>query len=229
MIILEGNHIKKNYKNHDMITPVLKDVSIALQEGEFVAIMGKSGSGKSTLLHILSTLDTPDEGEVFFEGKNIASLNEEEAAGLRRQSFGFIFQSPKMVKNLSILDNILLPSLEYLNNKKATIEKALFLMKKVGVEEIAHKKISQVSGGQLQRAGICRALMNDPKIVFADEPTGALDSKSGQEVMELFSMLHAEGKTLLLVTHDIQVASRAERLLIMKDGQLQTECSKAIR
>lgn len=223
MIILKGKNLEKSYTNGVLKTKVLKGVNIEIKEGEFVSIMGKSGSGKSTLLNILSSLDMPDNGEIYFEGREITHLGEEEAAKLRRESFGFVFQLPKMVRNLSILDNILLPSINYKKNKNDLMDKAKQLMKKIGIEHIEDNRISQVSGGQLQRAGICRALINNPKILFADEPTGALDSKTGQEVLELFSIFHAEGKSILMVTHDVQVASKADRVLFMKDGLLVGE------
>ncbi len=223
MMILKGKNLEKSYTNGVLKTKVLKGVNIEIKEGEFVSIMGKSGSGKSTLLNILSSLDMPDNGEIYFEGREITHLREEEAAKLRRESFGFVFQLPKMVRNLSILDNILLPSINYKKNKNDLMDKAKQLMKKIGIEHIADNRISRVSGGQLQRAGICRALINNPKILFADEPTGALDSKTGQEVLELFSIFHAEGKSILMVTHDVQVASKADRVLFMKDGLLVGE------
>jgi len=182
--------------------------------------MGKSGSGKSTLLNILSTLDTPSEGEVYFEDVKIDNLSDDDSSKLRRESFGFVFQLPKMVKNLSILDNILLPSLQYKKDRKSATQAATNLMQKIGIENIADKKISQVSGGQLQRAGICRALINNPKILFADEPTGALDSGTTKDVLNLFSTFHKEGKTIVMVTHDINVAATSQRVLFMKDGLL---------
>ncbi len=223
MMILTGTNIRKTYRNSDIEVQVLKGIDIELKEGEFVCIMGRSGSGKSTLLNALSTLDRFDEGEVQFEGTRISQLSDEKASKLRRESFGFVFQLPKMVRNLSILDNILLPSTLYAKDKQGAISKARTLMRRVGIEDLADKKSSQASGGQLQRAGICRALINDPKLIFADEPTGALDSKSGQEVLELFSSLRSEGRTLLLVTHDINVAVRADRVVFMKDGLLHKE------
>lgn len=222
-MILQGKEIEKRYRSCKIKTPVLKGIDIEIKKGEFVAIMGKSGSGKSTLLNILSTLDKSDRGEVFFEGIDISHLTNEDASKLRRESFGFVFQLPKMVRNLTILDNIILPSTRYKTNKKQIIEKARSLMNRLGIEDLADKRTSQASGGQLQRAGICRALINDPKLIFADEPTGALDSKSGMEVLQLFSELHAEGKSILLVTHDIHVASNADRVLFMKDGRLYRE------
>lgn len=218
--LLTAKGIKKSFYNDSLETAVLKGVDLELQEGEFVSIMGKSGSGKSTLLNILSTLDKADSGEIKLQGQDISQLEDEKAGALRRETFGFVFQLPRMVKNLSILDNILLPSMKYKVNKAKAKEEALTLMDKIGILEIADKRLSQVSGGQLQRAGICRAIINQPKLIFADEPTGALDSKSGKDVLDLFTTLHREGKTILLVTHDINVAAMSERVLFMKDGLL---------
>lgn len=220
-MLLQGNELYKNYGKKDQA--VLRGVDIAIDEGEFVAVMGKSGSGKSTLLNLLSGLDTPTKGSVFFEGRDITGLEDEESASLRRSRFGFVFQLPKMVKHLNLLDNILLPSTEYRHNKKEALDKALLLMKKVGIDSIAEQGVGEASGGQLQRAGICRALINDPKLIFADEPTGALDSKTGEEVLRLFSDLHREGKSILMVTHDLRVAAQAERILFMKDGKILRE------
>lgn len=219
-MMLKAVNIKKNFDLDKAKLQILKGIDINIQGGEFVTIMGKSGSGKSTLLNILSTLDTPSEGEVYFEDMKIDNLSDDDSSKLRRESFGFVFQLPKMVKNLSILDNILLPSLQYKNDRKSAIEAATNLMQKIGIEDIANKKISQVSGGQLQRAGICRALINNPKILFADEPTGALDSGTTKDVLNLFSTFHKEGKTIVMVTHDINVAATSQRALFMKDGLL---------
>lgn len=222
-MILSGKGIEKSFVNDSIKTPVLRGVDIEIEEGEFVTIMGKSGSGKSTLLNILSTLDICDKGEVQFDGKFIHPLEDEVAAKLRRESFGFVFQLPRMVKNLSILDNILLPSLQYQNDRVGATEVAKQLMADIGIADLANKRLSQVSGGQLQRAGICRALINQPRLIFADEPTGALDSKTGQDVMTLFKNMHEKGKTIVLVTHDIQVAAQSQRVLFMKDGLLQED------
>lgn len=219
-MMLKAVNIKKNFDLDKTKLQILKGIDINIQVGEFVTIMGKSGSGKSTLLNILSTLDTPSEGEVYFEDVKIDNLSDDDSSKLRRESFGFVFQLPKMVKNLSILDNILLPSLQYKNDRKSATQSATNLMQKIGIENIADKKISQVSGGQLQRAGICRALINNPKILFADEPTGALDSGTTKDVLNLFSTFHKEGKTIVMVTHDINVAATSQRVLFMKDGLL---------
>jgi ABC superfamily ATP binding cassette transporter, ABC protein len=218
--MLKAVNIKKNFDLDKTKLQILKGIDINIQVGEFVTIMGKSGSGKSTLLNILSTLDTPSEGEVYFEDVKIDNLSDDDSSKLRRESFGFVFQLPKMVKNLSILDNILLPSLQYKKDRKSATQAATNLMQKIGIEGIADKKISQVSGGQLQRAGICRALINNPKILFADEPTGALDSGTTKDVLNLFSTFHKEGKTIVMVTHDINVAAASQRVLFMKDGLL---------
>lgn len=219
-MMLKAVNIKKNFDLDKTKLQILKGIDINIQVGEFVTIMGKSGSGKSTLLNILSTLDTPSEGDVYFEDMKIDHLSDDDSSKLRRESFGFVFQLPKMVKNLSILDNILLPSLQYKKDRKSAIEAATNLMQKIGIEGIANKKISQVSGGQLQRAGICRALINNPKILFADEPTGALDSGTTKDVLNLFSTFHKEVKTIVMVTHDINVAVSSQRVLFMKDGLL---------
>ena len=220
-MLLQGQSIFKSFGKGDARTHVLKGVDMNLEAGEFVAIMGKSGCGKSTLLNLLSTLDQTDKGQIFFEGKDISQLSDDEAAKLRLESFGFVFQMPRMVKNLTILDNILLPSLTYKKDKEAAKQQALALMEEIGISDLADKRISQVSGGQLQRAGICRALINNPNLIFADEPTGALDSKSGQEVMKLFSQYHQAGKTILMVTHDMALAAKAQRVLLMKDGLIK--------
>ena len=222
-MLLQGQSIFKSFGKGDALTHVLKGVDMDLEAGEFVAIMGKSGCGKSTLLNLLSTLDQTDKGQIFFEGKDISQLSDDEAAKLRLESFGFVFQMPRMVKNLTILDNILLPSLTYKKDKEAAKQQALALMEEIGIADLADKRISQVSGGQLQRAGICRALINNPGLIFADEPTGALDSKSGQEVMKLFSQYHQAGKTILMVTHDMALAAKAQRVLLMKDGLIQED------
>jgi ABC superfamily ATP binding cassette transporter, ABC protein len=219
-MMLKAVNIKKNFDLDKTKLQILKGIDINIQVGEFVTIMGKSGSGKSTLLNILSTLDTPSEGEVYFEDVKIDNLSDDDSSKLRRESFGFVFQLPKMVKNLSILDNILLPSLQYKSDRKSATQAATNLMQKIGIENIADKKISQVSGGQLQRAGICRALINNPKILFADEPTGALDSGTTKDVLNLFSTFHKEGKTIVMVTHDINVAATSQRVLFVKDGLL---------
>lgn len=222
--IVIGDHIVKSYGRGDERRNVLDGVSIEVQEGEFVAVMGPSGSGKSTLMYALSGMDRVDGGKVLFDGKDLSELGENELADIRRTKMGFVFQQPTMLKNLNILDNIMLPSMrDNRRNAAQLAQKAKALMHRVGIAELEKRDITQVSGGQLQRAGICRALMNNPQIIFGDEPTGALNSQAAQEVMDLLSDIHAEGTAIMLVTHDAKVAARTERIVFMHDGKIVSE------
>lgn len=219
-----GEHIVKSFGEGDEKHNVLDGVSVDIDEGEFVAIMGPSGSGKSTLMFALSGMDSVDSGRITFDGSDISSVGEAELSDLRRTKMGFVFQQPTMLKNLNILDNIILPSIRDNRKNVAKIsEKARVLMKRVGIAELEMRDITQVSGGQLQRAGICRALLNSPKIIFGDEPTGALNSKSAQEIMDIFSEINAGGTAIMLVTHDAKVAARTERIMFMLDGKIVSE------
>lgn len=202
----------------------LDGVSAEIGAGEFVAVMGPSGSGKSTLMFALSGMDTASEGTVYFSGKDLSKLTENELADMRRRKMGFIFQQPTMLKNLNLLDNIILPSLrENRGNTVAITRKAQDLMHKTGIAGLEKRDITQVSGGQLQRAGICRALMNSPDIIFGDEPTGALNSKTADDMMDILLQINAGGTTVMLVTHDAKVAARAGRVLFMRDGKIADE------
>ncbi|WP_339294517.1 ABC transporter ATP-binding protein [Paenibacillus sp. FSL W7-1279] len=219
-----GEDIVKSFGEGGEQRNVLDGVSASIHEGEFVAVMGPSGSGKSTLMFALSGTDGVNGGKVVFEGKDLSTLGENELADLRRTQMGFVFQQPTMLKNLNILDNIILPSMRDNRKNAATISmKARELMKRVGIAELEKRNITQVSGGQLQRAGICRALMNNPRIIFGDEPTGALNSISAQEIMDLFSEINADGTAVMLVTHDAHVAARTERIMFMRDGKVVGE------
>ncbi|MGD9940127.1 MAG: ABC transporter ATP-binding protein [Clostridia bacterium] len=222
--ILAGRQMVKAFGEGDEKRRVLDEVSVEISQGEFVSIMGPSGSGKSTLLYALSGMDTIDSGEVSFNGTGLSGLGEKQLADLRRTDMGFVFQQPTLLKNLSILDNIILPSVR--DNRKKTrqlSEKARALMERTGISGLENRSISQASGGQLQRAGICRALMNDPKVIFGDEPTGALNSTTANEIMALLSDIHRTGVTILLVTHDVKVAASAERVLFLLDGKIAGE------
>ncbi|KKO50734.1 ABC transporter ATP-binding protein [Paenibacillus sp. DMB20] len=216
-----GDHIIKSFGEGDEKRNVLDGVSAYVNEGEFVAVMGPSGSGKSTLMFALSGTDYVNGGKVVVDGRDLSEMGENELSDLRRTKMGFVFQQPTMLKNLNILDNIILPSMRD-NRKNAAkmTEKARALMKRVGIAELEKRDITQVSGGQLQRAGICRALMNSPRIIFGDEPTGALNSQSAQGIMDLFSEINAEGTAVMLVTHDAKVAARTERIMFMRDGTI---------
>lgn len=224
--IINSQNIVKSYGMGAEKRKVLEDVSVSVRVGEFVSIMGPSGSGKSTLLFAVSGMDSIDSGLVAFNGKRLTDLGEQELADLRRTKMGFVFQQPTMLKNLSILDNIILPAI--CGNRKNAAEvtkKAKALMKKVGISELENRDITRVSGGQLQRAGICRALLTNPKIIFGDEPTGALNSKSADEIMDILTEINAEGTAVMLVTHDVKIAARTERILFMCDGKIVSEMS----
>ncbi|AKA70585.1 ABC transporter ATP-binding protein [Clostridium scatologenes] len=222
--IITGKNIVKIFGKGNEQAKVLNGVNVEIAKGEFVAIMGHSGSGKSTLLFALSGMDEITSGSVKFDDIEISKLSENQLADVRRTKMGFIFQQPTMLKNLNLLDNIILPAV---HNGKKDIEKltqrAKNLMKKTGICGLESRDITEASGGQLQRGGICRALMNEPYILFADEPTGALNSKSAEEIMELLVEINKEGTAILLVTHDAKVAARADRILFMKDGNMISE------
>ena len=204
---------------------ILHNISFSIPKGQMVAIMGPSGSGKSTLLYNIAGMDTPDGGSVKLQQQEIVSLSEDEKAGLRLKEFGFVFQQMNMLSNLTILDNIIYPSMQYRkrSEKAKVVRKAKELMRAMSIDELANRRINEVSGGQLQRACICRSLMNDPKIVFADEPTGALNKQAAKEVMEEFQKIHENGTTILMVTHDSKIASQCERILYIIDGCIQGE------
>ena len=219
-----GDHIVKSFGEGDEQRNVLDGVSVEISEGEFVAVMGPSGSGKSTLMFALSGMESLDGGKVVFEGEDVSLVGENELSDIRRTKMGFVFQQPTMLKNLNIQDNIILPSMrDNRKNVEKISAKAKALMKRVGIEELGKRSITEVSGGQLQRAGICRALINNPKIIFGDEPTGALNSKSAQEIMDIFSEINADGTAVMLVTHDARVAARTERIMFMRDGKIISE------
>ena len=209
---------------------ILKDISFGVNAGEMVAIMGPSGSGKSTLLYQVSGMDRADSGQVWMDGTEICGLSEDDRARLRLAQMGFVFQQMNMLKNLNLLDNVLLPACRLNRGKTSRRElesRARLLMEKMGIEELAQRRINQVSGGQLQRACICRSMMNQPKILFADEPTGALNQSAAQEVMAEFTRLNQEGTTILMVTHDSKVAARCGRILYLLDGSIKGEFSPA--
>ena len=219
MPILEANSITKTYQIGDRQIDVLSDVSLALNPGEFVAITGSSGSGKSTLLSLLSGLDSPTHGRVFIAGSDITDLTEDELAPIRNQRIGFVFQSFHLVPSLNAIENIMFPA--ELQGSKDAETKAQALLGRVGLLERADNFPHQLSGGEKQRVAICRALINEPQIVFADEPTGNLDSRNGQGILELLLELQKERQTtLVLVTHDQQLAGLADRKIQLQDGRI---------
>lgn len=224
--ILEVKNLCKTYIVNKRQNNVLKNVNLHVAEGEMVAVMGPSGSGKSTLLYAVSGMDSITAGEVDFCGKNLAELNQKELAGLRLDEMGFIFQQMYMLKNLSVLDNILLPACQsdkIKETRRETTERGHALIRKLDIIDIADNDINEVSGGQLQRACICRSMINQPKMIFADEPTGALNRSSSDEVMEELAMLNRDGTTIMLVTHDVKVAAKCSRVLYIVDGNIKGE------
>ncbi|MBQ9887112.1 MAG: ABC transporter ATP-binding protein [Lachnospiraceae bacterium] len=224
--ILEVNDLCKTYITNKRQNNVLRNVSFSIEKGEMVAIMGPSGSGKSTMLYTVSGMDSLTAGRVLFDGRDISAMKPNELAALRLDEMGFIFQQMYMLKNLSILDNIILPARQSKSGNlsaKEKLERGKALMRKLGIIEIADNDINEVSGGQLQRACICRSMINSPKIIFADEPTGALNRQSSNEVMNELCKINAEGTTILLVTHDIKVAAKCSRVFFIVDGNIKGE------
>lgn len=218
LIRLEG--IGKTYRNGEIATTVLRDVSLDIHAGEFVAIMGASGSGKSTLMHLLGCLDQPSTGRYLFEGEDIAQLSSDDLASLRSRTFGFIFQSYHLISSGNATENVEVPAIYAGLPRDQRHARAEQLLTGLGLGERLGNRPNQLSGGQQQRVSIARALMNDARILLADEPTGALDSKSGSDVLELLKDLHSRGKTVIVITHDREVANHADRLIEIRDGQI---------
>ncbi|MEO0205734.1 MAG: ABC transporter ATP-binding protein, partial [candidate division WOR-3 bacterium] len=194
-----------------------------IEENEYLSIMGPSGSGKSTLMHILGCLDTPTKGEYYLENTRVSDYSDAELAKIRNQSIGFVFQNFNLLTRLSALENVALPLIYAGVNKKERIERAEGILKKVGLLERMKHKPNELSGGECQRVAVARALVNNPRIVFADEPTGNLDTKTGKEIMELFDRLHKEGHTVVIVTHDPNIAQHARRIIKLIDGKIVEE------
>ena len=220
-MILDLKGIYKDYQQGKMTVPVLKDVNFSMEEGEYVAIMGPSGSGKTTLMNIIGCLDKPTKGTFLLNGVDIAKCTENEMSDLRLKTIGFVFQSFHLLPRQSALTNVELP-LNYAKvPKKERRERALKALERVGLADRVNFKPNQLSGGQMQRVAIARAIVNNPKLLLADEPTGALDTKSGAQVMELFQKLNDEGVSVLMITHDPEIAAHAKRVVMIRDGELQ--------
>lgn len=216
----------KTYVTNKKTNNVLRNVSFTIKEGEMVSIMGPSGSGKSTLLYTVSGMDDLNAGTVNFFGKELSNMTSNEMSDLRLDEMGFVFQQMYMLKNLTVYDNILLPAYQSKSNKvsrKEINERCVLLMKKLGISEIADNDINEVSGGQLQRACICRSLINNPKIIFADEPTGALNQQTSKEVIKEFNRINEEGTTIMMVTHSVKVATQSDRIMYIEDGEIKGE------
>jgi len=218
--LIETQNIYKTYKLGTEIINALSGVDIKIKKGEFVSIVGKSGSGKSTLMHLIGLLDTPTSGKILLNDKDVSRLNQNELAFLRNKSIGFVFQSFILLQRTSTIDNVILP-LKYSKTPKSEwAQKALKMLELVGLSERKNNKPNELSGGQKQRIAIARALVNDPDLILADEPTGNLDSKTGAEIIELFRKLNKSGKTVVIVTHDEELANVTNRKIIIKDGKV---------
>lgn len=218
MHLINVKDLSKDYLNEDLVTPVLHGLNFKIDEGEFVAIMGPSGSGKSTLMHILSFLDRPTGGIYEFEGENTKDFKDEHLAELRNERIGFVFQSFNLLARTTVLDNVELPLLY--SKKKNHAKLATAALEAVGLSHRLNYFTNQISGGEKQRVAIARALVCDPAVIFADEPTGNLDSKSGNIVMNILQKLNDEGRTIILVTHEMDTANHAKRIIRVKDGMI---------
>lgn len=220
--IIELKEIVKNYATGDVVTPVLRGISFSINKGEFIAIIGRSGSGKSTLMNILGLLDTPTSGSYYLDGKDISRFSEDQLSELRNKTIGFVFQSFNLLPRSTALENVVLPSIYAGEKRDKRDKRAKKLLTMLSLEEKSHSRPNQLSGGQQQRVAIARALMNNPEIILADEPTGNLDTKSGQDVMDILKSLNKEGKTIILITHEQDIANKAKKIIILADGLIVT-------
>ena len=220
MSIIKTENLVRHFTVGTQTVEALRGVSLDINKGEFVAIMGPSGSGKSTLMNIIGCLDSPTSGTYYLNNKNVSTLDDDALAMIRNHEIGFVFQNFHLLARNTALDNVMLP-LKYAGIDKSEQEEiAMEVIKSVDLESRAHHQPSELSGGQQQRVAIARALVNKPSILFADEPTGNLDSKTGDDVMKLFTNLHKQGQTIILITHEIEVANQAERIISIKDGKI---------
>ena len=223
--IIKTTGLCKSFSNGGLQQHVLKNLNVEIYEGDFTIIMGASGAGKSTLLYSLSGMDKPTLGKIVFDEKEITDMSIDELAYFRRENCGFVFQQTYLIDSMSVLDNVLVSGLLVNKNKKEVVEKAKEILKKVDInEELWHKFPTQLSGGEAQRVGIARALINSPKLVFADEPTGALNSKTGKDVLDTLTEFNNNGQSIVMVTHDISSARRGNRIIYVKDGEIAGEC-----
>lgn len=212
--------ITKDYKSEDITTKVLKGISLTVRKGDFIAITGRSGSGKSTLMHILGVLDTPTNGTYILNGINVSKLKEDELAFIRNKEIGFVFQSFNLLARATALENVILPSIYAGVSETERTQKAKLMLKNLGLEDKISNKPNQLSGGEQQRVAIARALINDPELILADEPTGNLDTKSGEDVINILKNLNSKGKTIVLITHELEIAKQANKVIHIEDGKL---------
>ncbi len=222
-MLIEIKNLYKDYIMGELAVPALMEIDLHIQKNEYVAIMGPSGSGKSTLMNILGCLDTPTSGEYLFNGQDVSQLDDDALSAMRNKEIGFIFQNFNLLPKLSSLQNVELPLVYAGTNKHDRREKAIQALDKVGLADRMEHKPTELSGGQRQRVAIARALVSKPGILLADEPTGALDSKTGDEIMALFDDLHREGNTIIVITHEQEIADYAHRTIFIKDGRIHSD------
>ena len=223
MEIIQTTNISRRYVRGEEIIQALKDVTISVNRGEYVAFMGPSGSGKSTLMNIVGCLDTPTSGRYILNNQDVSEMTENELATVRNKEIGFVFQTFNLLPRQSSLENVALPLIYAGYNKADRIEKAMLTLKGVGLENRAHHRPNELSGGQRQRVAIARALVNDPSILLADEPTGNLDTKTSYEIMDLFDQLYSKGNTIVMVTHEDDIAQYAHRIVRLRDGLVESD------
>jgi putative ABC transport system ATP-binding protein len=226
--IIRLEDIQKSYFMGSQAIPVLKGISLDIQKNEYVALMGPSGSGKSTLMNILGCLDSPTGGKYILNGKDVSKMLDDDLTEVRNTEIGFVFQQFNLLPRLSAAENVALPLIYAGINKKDRLERAMEALKKVGLEERSHHKSNELSGGQIQRVAIARALVNNPSLLLADEPTGNLDSKTSVEVMEIFGKIRDAGNTVVLVTHEEDIARYAHRVVRLRDGLIETDTTRAL-
>lgn len=219
-ILIELRNIKKTYKTGTIEYTALKDINLVVNDNDYIALMGTSGSGKSTLMNILGALDSPTSGSYKLRGKSVDSLNDEELSIYRNKEVGFVFQTFNLLPKLNAIENVALPLLYADIPKQERIERAVKMLEKVGLSDQVKNRPNEMSGGQRQRVAIARALINEPSIILADEPTGNLDSKTSLEVMAFFKSLHEAGNTIILVTHELEIAEYAQKTIVLKDGEI---------
>ena len=226
MAMIELKEIIKEYRNEDVITPALNGISLSIDKGEFVAIMGASGSGKTTLLNIIGCMDIPTSGEYFFCGENLSNTNEKKLSSIRGNQISFVFQHFALINNYTVFENVELPLAKHVLSKTEKRKNVYAALEAVGISDLAKKLPTHISGGQKQRVAIARAIACGADVILADEPTGALDSKTGKEIIQLFLELNKSDKTIILITHDRQIASYAKRIITIQDGRITSDEKK---